>query len=79
MRFDAILPGLLKEIFDKNCLEKYCNFVVNLGHSLGERSNGISYVNLEIFTVEGKPSVLMRELYCGCVLLLCVRKREDTV
>jgi hypothetical protein len=56
----------LKRNFVKNCLVKYCNFVVNLDRSLqGCKSDDRSY--FRVFSLEGNPS-LMRELYYGCVL-----------
>ena len=66
---------LLKGIFYEKCLVKYCNFVVNLDHSLCHRSESRSYVNLSIFFPRRKPSII----YEGIVLRLCIILREDTV
>jgi len=39
----------------KSFLVKYCNFVPNLGCSLGEWYDGRSYVDLGFFSLEGNP------------------------
>ena len=58
----------LKGFFLEKCPIKYCNFVVNLDHSLCHRSDGRSYVNLRFFALKGNPLIYMRELYHDCVL-----------
>ena len=57
-----------ERIFFLKCFVKYCNFVVNMDHSLCHRSNSRSYVNLGIFSLEENPLLYMRELYYSCVL-----------
>ena len=54
--------------FLEKCPIKYCNFVVNLDHSLCHIFDGRSYVNIRVFSLEGKPLLYMRELYYGYVL-----------
>ena len=49
-------------------LVKYCNFIVNLDHSLCHRSDGRSYINIRVFFLEGSPLLCMRELYYDYVL-----------
>ena len=56
--------------FYEKCLVKYCNFVVNLDHSLCHRSDGRSYVYLR-----RQPSII----YEGIVLRLCIILRDETV
>ena len=55
--------GPSKDFFLEKFLVKYCNFIVNLDCSLCHRSDGISYVNLGIFSLEDNPLLYMRELY----------------
>ena len=57
-----------ERIFYEKRLVKYCNFVVNLDHSSCRISDGRSYVNLRVFSLEGNPLLYMRELYYECVL-----------
>ena len=64
----------LKGIFYEKCLVKYCNFVVNLDHSLCRRSDGRSYVNLRVFCPRRQPSII----YEGIVLRLCSILRDET-
>ena len=64
-----------KGIFYEKCLVKYCNFVVNLDHSLCRRSDGRCYVNLRVFLPRRKPSII----YEGIVLRLCIILRDETV
>ena len=37
---------------------KYFNFVVNMGRSLGRRSDSRSYVNIGFFPLEGNPQFI---------------------
>ena len=53
-----------KGIFFEKCLVKYCNFVVNLDHSLCHRSDGRCYVYLRVFFPRRQPSII----YKGIVL-----------
>ena len=64
-----------KGIFYEKCLVKYCNFVLNLDHSLCRRSDGRSYVNLRVFCPRRQPSII----YEGIVLRLCIILRDETV
>ena len=64
-----------KGIFYEKCLVKYCNFIVNLDHSLGRRSDGRSYVYLRVFCPRRKPSII----YEGIVLRMCILLRDETV
>ena len=64
-----------KGIFYEKCLVKYCNFVVNLDHSLCHRSDDRSYVYLRVFCPRRKPSII----YEGIVLRLCIILRDETV
>ena len=57
-----------KGFFLEKFLVKYCNFVVNMDHSLCHISEGRSYVNLWFFSLESNPLLYMRELYYDCVL-----------
>jgi hypothetical protein len=59
----------------RGVLVKYCNFVVNLDHSLCRRSDDISYVNLRVFYPRRQPSIT----YEGIVLQLCIFLRDETV
>jgi hypothetical protein len=54
--------------FYEKCLVKYCNFVVNLDHSLCRKYDDRSYVNLRFFCPRRQPCIIMRELYYDCVL-----------
>ena len=67
----------LKRIFYEKCLVIYCNFIVNLDHSLCRRSKGRSYVNLSFFCPRRQPSIIMRELYYDCVLFWETRLWES--
>jgi len=67
-------PG--SEKLEKNYLVKYCNFIVNLGHSVGGIFDNRSYVNLGIFFPRRQFLVYMRELYHDCVLI-CVQIKEE--
>lgn len=60
----------LKIYFLFKFLVKYFNFIVNLNHSLCHIVDGISYVNLESFVLEGNPQLYMKELYYDYVLFL---------
>ena len=53
----------------------FCNFIVNLDHSLCHRSDGRSYVNLRVFFPRRQPSII----YEGIVLRLCIILRDETV
>ena len=53
---------------------KCCNFIVNLGRSLGRDLTVEFMFNLGFFPLEGNPSLYMRELYCGCV---CVYSEQE--
>ena len=64
-----------KGIFYEKCLVKYCNFIVNLDHSLCRRSDGRSYVYLRVFCPRRQPSII----YEGIVLRLCIILRDETV
>jgi hypothetical protein len=64
-----------KGIFYEKCLVKYCNFIVNLDHSLCHRSNDRSYVYLRFFCPRRQPSII----YEGIVLRLCIILRDETV
>ena len=64
-----------KGIFYEKCLVKYCNFIVNLDHSLCCRSDGRSYVYLRVFCLRRQPSII----YEGIVLRLCIILRDETV
>ena len=64
-----------KRIFYEKCLVKYCNFIVNLDHSLCRRSNGRSYVYLRVFCPRRKPSII----YEGIVLRLSIILRDETM
>ena len=64
----TIVRAPSKGNFYEKCLVKYCNFVVNLDHSLCRRSDSRSYVNLRVFCPKMKPFIIMRELYYDCVL-----------
>ena len=55
-------------------LVKCCNFVVNLGCSLGVDLMVEVMFNLEFFSLEGNPSLYMRELYCVYVDLYPERR-----
>ena len=67
-----------KGIFYEKCLVKYCNFVVNLDHSLCRRSDSRSHVYLRVFfSLEGNPLLYMRELYYDCVLFWETRLWES--
>ena len=57
-----------KDFFYEKCLVKYCNFIVNLDHSLCHRFDGRSYVNLRVFCSRRQPSII----YEGIVLRLCI-------
>lgn len=43
---------------DANFLVKICNFLVNLGYSLGGIFDDIIYVNLRFFSLDGNPQFL---------------------
>jgi hypothetical protein len=57
----------LKWNFGKKCIVKYYNFVVNIDRSLQGRGSD-DKIHFRVFFPRRQPS-LMRELYCGCVLL----------
>jgi hypothetical protein len=57
-----------ERIFFFKCHVKYCNFIVNMDHSLCHRYDGRSYVNIRFFSLEGNPLLYMRELYYDCIL-----------
>ena len=65
----------LKGFFYEKCLVKYCNFVINLDHSLCHRSDGRSYLYLMVFCPRRQPSII----YEGIVLRLCILLRDETV
>ena len=46
------------------CLVKCCNFLVNLGHSLGRDLMVEFMFNLGLFPLEDNPSLYMREFHC---------------
>ncbi len=58
------------------CLVKFCNFIVNLGHSVGGDLMVEVMFNLVFFSLEGNPLIYMRELYCVYVYLYSERERE---
>ena len=60
-----------KRIFYEKCLVKYCNFVVNLDHSLCHRSDGRSYVNLRVFCPRRQPSIIFGGIVVGTTLHRC--------
>ena len=64
-----------KGFFYEKCLVKYCNFIVNLDHSLCHRFDGRSYVYLRVFFRTRKPSII----YEGIVLRLCIILRDENV
>ena len=64
-----------KGTFYEKCLVKYCNFIVNLDHSLCRRSDSRSYVNLRVFCPRRKPSII----YEGIVLRLSIILRDETM
>ena len=64
-----------KCFFYEKCLVKYCNFVVNLDHSLCRRYDCRSYVNIRVFCPIRHPSIIYERI----VLWLCVILREETV
>ena len=64
-----------KGIFYEKSLVKYCNFIVNMDHSLCHIFDGRSYVNLRGFFPIRKPSII----YEGIVLRLCIILRDKTV
>ena len=64
-----------KGFFYEKCLVKYCNFVVNLDHSLCRRSDGRSYVYIRVFCSRRQPSII----YEGIVLRLGIILRYETV
>ena len=64
----------LKGIFYEKCLVKYCNFVVNLDHSLYHKYDNRSCVNLRVSSLRRQPSII----YEGIVLCLCSILREES-
>ena len=64
-----------KGIFYEKCFVKYCNFIVNLDHSLCHRYDGRSYVYLMVFFPRRQPSII----YEGIVLRLCIILRDETM
>ena len=63
-----------KGFFYEKCLAKYCNFIINLDHSLCHRSDGRSYIYLRVLFPRRQPSII----YEGIVLWLCIiSKRRD--
>lgn len=45
----------LEEFFFENFLSTYCNYVINMDHSLGHRYYDRSYVGLGFFFLKGNP------------------------
>ena len=57
-----------KGSFWEKSLVKYCNFIVNIDHSLCHIFDGRSYVNLGFFSLKGNHLLYMREIYYGWLL-----------
>ena len=47
-----------KGFFYEKCLVKYCNFVVNMDHSLCHIYDRRIYVNLRVFCLKSQPSII---------------------